>query len=162
MKKIIFFIITLVLFFIQNTILARFSVSGVIIPLFYTFGIVSAIYGDEWDAVFFGLLTGFLMDIYSPNLFGLNMFLNMNVFLGARLLSNYLRKDKIPVVVLLSTLATVLIQALAYGLYRLYGYVANPRLIAIYILLSLLTAIPMTLLSKWTYNLPIIKRINRI
>ena len=162
MKKLIFLIITLIMFFIENTLLVRFPIKGVIIPLFYTFGLIASIYGDEWDAIFFGLLIGLLMDSYSPNLFGLNMFLNMNFFLGARLLSNFLRKDKKVVVIVLSFLTTILISALSYGLYMLYGYVAVPKEMLIYSLLSLITAIPMTHFVQWVYKLPIIKRVNRI
>lgn len=162
MKKLIFLAITLVLFYIQNTILMRFPINGVTIPLFYTFALISAIYADEWDAIFLGLLTGFLVDIYSPNLFGLNMFINMNFFLGARLLSDYLRKDRKIVVLFLTTLISALSYGFGYLVYSISGYVARPMNILTSIVIIMVLTIPMIYFVKWVFNIPMIKRVNRM
>lgn len=158
MKKIILTITTLILFFIESSYLSKLPIMNITLPITYTFCIIASIYGDEWDAVFLGLLMGLLQDSYTANLFGLHMFLNMNIFLGAKIISNYLRKDRTPIIMVYAGLISMITNAIAYVMHSLFSYYTNPKTIPIIGLYVMVLSFVMIILVKKIYNLHMVKR----
>lgn len=114
-KKFVLFVIATLLFFVESIILTGFTWYEVSLPLTFAFGLAWAVVGDEWDALFLGLLTGLFADIYASRLFGINMLLNMLTFLALYFGKKYLRHEKNWIMIIVMGLATFL----RYGLHYL-------------------------------------------
>lgn len=118
-KKLILFVITTLLFFLDSTILP--SISWFAISLTFAFGLAWSAVGTEWDALFLALVTGFFADINTNHLFGINMLLNMFTFLGLYYGKKYLRHEKNWIMIVFMGLATFL----RYGLHYLLNMVTG-------------------------------------
>ncbi len=67
---------------------------GVYPSLLFTFAVLYALMSGYWEAVFIGVLSGFLQDVYFVNVFGVNMLVNMLVCLIAAYIGESVFKHK--------------------------------------------------------------------
>ena len=63
MKRLILILICLLLFIVDNTLVPFFSIKGVYPSLLFTFAVLYALMSGYWEAVFIGVLSGFLQDV---------------------------------------------------------------------------------------------------
>ena len=100
MKKIILIAISLVLLILENTILPSYSIMGGYPSILFVFAIAFSIVNGKEDAMFIGIVSGFLQDIYFFNGSGINLLVNFLLCLLAAIIgeSIYKKNRLIPVV----------------------------------------------------------------
>ena len=100
MKRVILILICILLFIIDNSLMPFFSIRGVYPSLLFTFAILYALMSGYWEALFIGVLSGFLQDVYFINIFGVNMLINMLICLVAAYIGESVFKHKkfVPVI----------------------------------------------------------------
>lgn len=108
MKRLILILICLLLFIIDNTLMPFFAIKGVYPSLLFTFAVLYALLSGYWEAVFIGVLSGFLQDIYFVNVFGVNMLVNMLVCLIAAYIGESVFKHKKMIPILSVGLLTII------------------------------------------------------
>lgn len=153
MKRIYLVLITLTLFLIETMLLGRFPVADTILPLTFAFGLAVAVVGDQWDALLMGLLTGFLMDVYTNHLFGINMLLNLYLFLGMVFLKKYLRHEKNLLMAVVMGGATLVRFFIHYGLNFITGAHSDWYRVPILALMVLVLGVPLLFLTRRFYRL---------
>lgn len=77
MKRLILILISICLLIIDNTILPYYAVGEVFPSLLFVFAIAYSIICGSEEAIFIGILSGFLQDIFFFKGFGVNLLLNM-------------------------------------------------------------------------------------
>ncbi len=96
MKKIILIAISLGLLILDNTILPYYSIKGSFPSLLFVFAIAFSIINGKWDAIFIGIVSGFLQDIFFFQGFGVNLLVNMLLcVLAAEVGENILKGNRI-------------------------------------------------------------------
>ncbi len=148
MKKLILFLITIGLFFIESVMLTNLTWNGAALPLTLVFGLAVAVVSDEWDAIFMAILTGFLADLYTNHLFGINMLLNLHVFLALHFGKNYLRQEKNVLMAVVMGAAAFLRYGLLFGLNSLTGLKGNFGRVPVLGMMVLAASIPMLILTR--------------
>ncbi|WP_300348661.1 rod shape-determining protein MreD [Clostridium sp.] len=100
MKRVILILICILLFIIDNSLMPFFSIKGVYPSLLFTFAILYALMSGYWEALFIGVFSGFLQDVYFVNVFGVNMLINMLICLVAAYIGESVFKHKkfVPVI----------------------------------------------------------------
>ena len=100
MVKIILCLISVVLLILDNSLLPSFSIYGAYPSLLFTFAITYSLLKKKNDALFIGILSGVLQDVYFFNGFGINCFINMLLCIAASAIGDSIVKNKriIPVV----------------------------------------------------------------
>lgn len=149
MKNLKLIITLLILFLIESTILSSFPIYSTTIPLSYSFALAVAIYEDKWDILIFGLLCGFLHDMYSANLFGINMLLDMWSLILIGYLAKYLRKENHILMAILMGLTGLLRFSIQVLIYRFTGKIGLIASLSALVLLITLLGIPMIRLYYW-------------
>lgn len=76
MKRICLIIILVLLLIIDNTLLPSYSISGAFPSLLFVFSMAYSIIRGKNEAVFIGVVSGFLQDLFFFSGFGVNLFLN--------------------------------------------------------------------------------------
>lgn len=95
MKKIIILLCLSILFAILDNALMPFvSIKGVYPSLLFIFAVCYSIINGSWSAMFIGILSGALQDIYLVGGFGINLLLNMLICLVAGKIGKTIFKDK--------------------------------------------------------------------
>lgn len=148
LKKSILILLTIFLFFIESVILSRFPWNGVTMPLVLTFGLAVSVASDEWDTIIMALLVGFLVDMYSNHLFGLNMLINLYVFLGLNQVKSYLRQEKNWLMALIMAAAALLRCLVHFGVNYLTGLPQDVRVIPVLTLMVLILGVPTLFLTR--------------
>lgn len=77
MKRLIIILLSIFLLIIDNTVLPYYSINGVFPSILFVFAIAYSIICGSEEAVFIGILSGFLQDIFFFKGFGVNLLLNM-------------------------------------------------------------------------------------
>lgn len=78
MKKILTLIIIIfILMVMDNSVMPFAAVYGYYPSLLFIFALSYSIINDRFSALGMGIITGVLQDIFFPNVFGINTFLNM-------------------------------------------------------------------------------------
>lgn len=108
MKRLILILICLLLFIIDNTLIPFFAIKGVYPSLLFTFAVLYALMSGYWEAVFIGVLSGFLQDVYFVNVFGVNMLVNMLICLIAAYIGESVFKHKRMIPILSVGLLTII------------------------------------------------------
>ncbi|HHD2752707.1 TPA: rod shape-determining protein MreD [Clostridium perfringens] len=108
MKRVILILICLLLFIIDNTLVPFFAIKGVYPSLLFTFAVLYALMSGYWEAVFIGVLSGFLQDVYFVNVFGVNMLVNMLICLIAAYIGESVFKHKRMIPILSVGLLTII------------------------------------------------------
>ena len=108
MEKLIVILISIGLSIIDNSLIPFFSVYGVYPSVLFTFAIAYAlIYGRE-KAVFIGVVSGILQDLFFFNVFGINSILNLLLCLFASIVGENIFKTKKLIPVISMFLITIL------------------------------------------------------
>lgn len=100
MKKWILIIISLVLLILDNSLMPFLAIKGVYPSLLFTFAIAYSIINGKSEAVFIGVISGLMQDVYFYNGFGINSLVNMLVCLLAAVIGENIYREKklIPVI----------------------------------------------------------------
>lgn len=77
MKRIYLIIVLIVLLIIDNTLLPYYSIRNVFPSLLFVFAMAYSIIRGKEEAIFIGVVSGFLQDIFFFSGFGVNLFFNM-------------------------------------------------------------------------------------
>lgn len=129
MKKIFLVFICLVLFIVDNTIVPFFNINTYYPSILFIFGLCYSIINGKWEALWIGVLTGVLQDIYFFQGFGINSLVNMIVCIIAAAFGENLFKEKslIPV---LSTFALAFLKGfLVFAMLYIVGQQADYKAI---------------------------------
>lgn len=109
MKKIFVILISIFLLVLDNSLLPNYQIMGSYPSLLFIFAIAYSIVCGKNEAVFIGVISGILQDIYFVKGFGINSLSNLLLcFLAAKIGENILKGNKI--VPVLSTLVLSIIK----------------------------------------------------
>ncbi|MCQ2969203.1 MAG: rod shape-determining protein MreD [Clostridium sp.] len=96
MKKIIVILISIFLLVLDNSLLPNYPIFGSYPNFLFIFAIAYSIVYGKKEAVFIGVITGILQDIYFIKGFGINSLSNLLLcFLAAKIGGNILKKNKL-------------------------------------------------------------------
>ncbi|WP_027632434.1 rod shape-determining protein MreD [Clostridium hydrogeniformans] len=100
MRRFILALICIGLLVLDNTVMPFLSFRGAYGSLLFSFAICYSIVVDEWEALFIGLLSGILQDIYMFKGFGINSLVNMILCIATCKIGTNIFKEKsfIPVI----------------------------------------------------------------
>ncbi len=100
MKRIVLLLLCMLFFIIDHSLMPFLAIKGFYPSILLIFVICYSIITDSWDALWIGIFSGLLQDIYFFNGFGINTFTNMIVCLIASKIGENIFKDKkfIPVI----------------------------------------------------------------
>ena len=94
MKKWILIIISLVFLILDNSLMPFLAIKGAFPSLLFTFAIAYSIINGKNEAVFIGVISGLLQDIYFYNGFGINALVNMLICLLAAIIGENIYREK--------------------------------------------------------------------
>lgn len=121
MNKFVLIAISLGLLIIDNTIMPYYSINGAFPSLLFVFTIAFSIINGKWDAIFMGIVSGFLQDIFFFQGFGVNMFVNLLLcVLAAEIGENFLKENKIIPIIscfIISSLKVIVV----FLLFKIFG-----------------------------------------
>lgn len=116
MKRIIIIAISLFLLILENTILPSYSIMQGYPSILFVFAIAFSIVNGKEDAMFIGIVSGLLQDLFFINGFGINLLVNFLLCLLAAKIGEGIFKNNrvIPVIscLILSMLKIVMIAIL--------------------------------------------------
>jgi rod shape-determining protein MreD len=100
MKRLVLAVVCILLFILDNTIMPFFSINTYYPSILFTFAAIYSIINGKKEAVFIGVFSGVLQDIYFFNGFGINSLANMVACVVAATIGESLFKEKsaIPIV----------------------------------------------------------------
>ena len=100
MKKWILIIISLVFLILDNSLMPFLAIKGAFPSLLFTFAIAYSIINGKNEAVFIGVISGLLQDIYFSSGFGINALVNMLICLLAAIIGENIYREKklIPII----------------------------------------------------------------
>ena len=100
MKKWVLIIISLVLLILDNSLMPFLAIKGAFPSLLFTFSIAYSIINGKNEAVFIGVVSGLLQDIYFSSGFGINALVNMLICLLAAIIGENIYREKklIPII----------------------------------------------------------------
>ena len=94
MKRIVIILISIILLVIDNTLLPYYSIKGAFPSLLFVFAIGFSIVNGKKEAVFIGVISGLLQDIYFYEGFGVNALINMLICLLAAFIGENIYREK--------------------------------------------------------------------
>lgn len=94
MEKIILILISIVLLIVDNSFAPFFAIHGAYPSLLLTFAIAYSILNKKEDAVFIGVVSGILQDVYFYNVFGVNSLLNLFLCIVASIIGESIVRNK--------------------------------------------------------------------
>lgn len=93
-KTVILIIILMLLFILDNSVIPFFSIKSAYPSLLYIFAIYYSLNKGYVEAIYIGIFTGFLQDVYFFNGIGINMFTNMLTCILAAYIGNLIIREK--------------------------------------------------------------------
>lgn len=122
MKKIItIFLLSILFLVLDNSLMPFLSIKEVYPSLLFVFAVCYSIIFGSWSAVFIGVFTGVLQDVYFLNGFGINMFLNMLICLIASKIGQMIFKDKSLIPIISCFFLSLLKGILMFGILYIIG-----------------------------------------
>lgn len=94
MKKWILVLISLVLLILDNSFMPFLAIKGAFPSLLFIFAIAYSIISGKKEAVFIGVISGLLQDIYFYEGFGVNALVNMLICLLAAFIGENIYREK--------------------------------------------------------------------
>lgn len=158
MRKSLLVITTLFLFLLDITVIPFFGFNGSYASVLFTFFALFSLMSDYEDAIFLGIITGLLQDLYFPYGFGIHTFLNLLLFLGLSRLGTTLKEGKRALPLLLVALAQGIKTLVLILILGVLGISTNYTSIMIIPIYSLIISL---LLYKAVFNferIPVIKK----
>ena len=139
MKKIILIIILVLLGIIENTILPSYSFEGAFPSFILVFAIAFSIINTEEDAIFIGIISGLLQDLFFFEGFGINLLLNLLIcFTSAKIGKKIYIKNKFLPVLLTLFLSLLKILGIAI-LFLLFNKSINMKIALISAIFNTIT-----------------------
>ncbi|GAB6169299.1 rod shape-determining protein MreD [Clostridium carnis] len=108
MKKWILVLISILLLVLDNSLMPFLAIKGAFPSLLFIFAIAYSIIKGKNEAVFIGVLSGVLQDIFFYNGFGINSLINMLLCLLAAVIGENIYKNKKLIPVITSLIVSVL------------------------------------------------------
>lgn len=125
MKKWILILISLVLLILDNSLMPFLAIKGAYPSLLFVFAIAYSIINGKSEAVFIGVISGLMQDVFFYNGFGINALINMLICLIAAIIGENIYKEKkfVPVI---SIIFLYILKVLAvFTIFKLMGKVVN-------------------------------------
>lgn len=125
MRSLLITIMAILLFILDQAFVPFFSVNGSYGSLLFAFFGIFALLSDFEDAFLLAIVVGLLQDIYFPYVFGLNILINLWLFMGLSKAGETLKEGRMTFPVLFVSLAQGVKNLLMVIVLSLFGYHAN-------------------------------------
>ena len=127
MKRILTLLLIIIgLFILDNSVVPLFSIGGYCPSLLLVFTLGYAILIDPIDAIFLGIVSGLIQDVYFHGVLGVNGFLNMGACVICSVIGTKIFREKrlFPVIIIffLSALKYAIVFIVMYSLGVKYNY----------------------------------------
>lgn len=135
MKKLIIVLISILLLILDNTVMPFIEIKSAFPSLLFVFAVGYSLLSSESDAIFIGVISGMLQDIYFSYGFGLNTLINMLICVGVAYLGDGVFKNNKVVPIATIFIATIVKHlGVSVGLFMLNykGDFSNVIYVAIY------------------------------
>ncbi|MEG0237999.1 MAG: rod shape-determining protein MreD [Clostridium sp.] len=135
MKKVILVLISIVLLILDNSVMPFLSIHGAFPSLLFTFAVLYSLINGAEDAVFIGVVSGLLQDIFFSGGMGINALTNMVICLLAAYVGNgvFKKRKLIPISTVFG--ATIIKHIIVFCIFYVLNYkvgIGNILIIAIY------------------------------
>lgn len=135
MKRVITVIICILLLIIDNTVAPFISIRGAFPSLLFTFAVAYSLINNASEAVFIGVVSGLLQDIFFGSAFGINAITNMLICLLVAYIgkSVFKRSKIVPIATMFAM--TILKHIAVFAIFRFLHYqvdLSNVIYVAIY------------------------------
>ena len=94
MRKTILVLICIGLMILDNTIIPHMDINTYYPSVLFIFALCHSFVNDRWDALYIGVFTGLLQDIYFFQGFGVNTLVNMLVCVAAAVIGESIFREK--------------------------------------------------------------------
>ena len=150
MKRIYLIIILILLLIIDNTILPSYFIGGVYPSFLFVFAMAYSIIRGKKEAVFIGIASGLLQDLFFFSGFGINLFLNTLLCLLCSIIGEGIFKENRIVPILTALLVSILKVLGVAIIFKLFSQNINMK---IALLSALLNAVCMLIFYKLILNM---------
>ena len=150
MKRIYLIIILILLLIIDNTILPSYFIGGVYPSFLFVFAMAYSIIRGKKEAVFIGIASGLLQDLFFFSGFGINLFLNTLLCLLCSKIGEGIFKENRIVPILTALLVSILKVLGVAIIFKLFSQNINMK---IALLSALLNAVCMLIFYKIILNM---------
>lgn len=135
MKKVIVVLISILLLVLDNAVMPFIGIYNAFPSLLFTFAILYSLINGYYDAVFIGVVSGLLQDIFFSSGFGINSLVNLFLCLVAAYIGNGVFKKRKLVPVGTVFALTIVKHLVIFVIFYLMNYkvvINNILLVAIY------------------------------
>ena len=140
MRKTILVLICVGLMILDNTLIPYFDINTYYPSILFVFALCHSFVNDKWDALYIGIFTGLLQDIYFFQGFGVNTLVNMLICVMAAVIGESIFKDKKLIPVLATFVLAMIKDMLIYIILFALGLSINMKGILYVALMSMLVA----------------------
>ncbi|MGL4875733.1 MAG: rod shape-determining protein MreD [Clostridium sp.] len=135
MKRVIIILICIILLIFDNTVAPFLAIKGAFPSLLFTFAVAYSLVNEPKEAVFIGVLSGLLQDIFFNNAIGINALTNMLICLLVAYIgkSVFKRRNIVPVATMFAM--TILKHLAVFTIFYIMHYkvdLSNVIYVAIY------------------------------
>lgn len=116
------FLIFLIAYILQNTVMNYFSIFQMSPNLILCLVVIFSFLYTGYHGVIYGILFGFLVDICYATIIGVSALSNFAVYLICIEMKRYLNKDSMVSVMIASSIGTAVYALLYWSVYRILGY----------------------------------------
>lgn len=119
MEKLIIILVSIGLVILDNSLVPFFSIKGAYPSLLFTFAIAFSLINKKEKAVFIGVVSGVLQDIFFFNGFGVNSLVNLLLCLLASIIGAGIIKNKRLIPVILTFFITIIKYTAIFAIFHL-------------------------------------------
>ncbi|AQR97654.1 rod shape-determining protein MreD [Clostridium saccharoperbutylacetonicum] len=119
MEKLIIILVSIGLVILDNSLVPFFSIKGAYPSLLFTFAIAFSLINKKEKAVFIGVVSGVLQDIFFFNGFGVNSLVNLLLCLLASIIGAGIIKNKRLIPVILTFFITIIKYIAIFAIFHL-------------------------------------------
>jgi rod shape-determining protein MreD len=119
MEKLIIILVSIGLVILDNSLVPFFSIKGAYPSLLFTFAIAFSLINKKEKAVFIGVVSGVLQDIFFFNGFGVNSLVNLLLCLLASIIGTGIIKNKRLIPVILTFFITIIKYIAIFAIFHL-------------------------------------------
>lgn len=145
MKKWILIFISLILLVLDNSFMPFLAIKGAFPSLLFTFAVAYSIINGRFGAIFIGVTSGVIQDLFFYNGFGINSLINMIVCFVAAIIGENIYREKrlIPVVSIIFLYIIKIL--LIFAIFELNGKTINLKV-------GMITAVYSSVIMFFGYN----------
>lgn len=119
MEKLIIILVSIGLVILDNSLVPFFSIKGAYPSLLFTFAIAFSLINKKEKAVFIGVVSGVLQDIFFFNGFGVNSLVNLLLCLLASIIGAGIIKNKRLIPIILTFFITIIKYIAIFAIFHL-------------------------------------------